>query len=312
MVLGPRLWTDRASTGLRVRLSGMDPVEALRELGGVATFGELLPLTTRAELAAARDSGTIHKPRHNRYCLAGSEDTMRAVARTGGTASHLSAAQEFGWKLKHDPLKPCITLPRSTRKPKGFYELHWSDLSDRERRRNVTSRTRTVIDCARAYEFDVALSVADSAMREGVIDQDDLLVAAARSPRTGRAKALRVAREASALRANPFETCLFVIASTVLGLNVTPQGAVPGVGFVDLLDRVLGIVIEAESLEHHWTKAGLQRDVDRYTTCARLGLVVLRFTWTEVMFAPDDVAAAIADVVRWRTMQAVGRHALAA
>lgn len=290
----------------------MDPVEALRELGGVAPFGELIVLTTRPELRAALADGWIHKPRHNRYCLADTDTTRRAVAHTGGTASHLSAAQEFGWKLKNDPLKPCITLPRSARKPKGSYELHWADLSDREVRRNVTSRTRTVIDCARAYDHDVALSVADSALREGIIDQDDLLLAAARSPRTGRGKALRVAREASHLRANPFETCLYVIATTVLGLSVKPQGEVPGVGFVDLLDRILGIVIEAESLEHHWSKSGLQRDVDRYTTAARLGLVVLRFTWTDVMFHPDEVAAAIAEVVRWRTVQAVGCHALVA
>lgn len=287
-------------------------MDALRELGGVAPFGELIVLTTRAEITDAVADGRIHKPRHNRYCLADAGATLRAVARTGGTASHLSAAQEFGWKLKHDPLRPCITLPRSARKPAGNYELHWADLSDRECRRNVTSRTRTVIDCARAYDFDVALSVADSALREGIVDRDDLLVAAARSPRTGRAKAVRVAQAATHLRANPFESCLHAIAMTVPGLAVVPQGLVPGVGRVDLLDRVLGIVIEAESLEHHWTKAGLQRDVDRYTKAARLGLVVLRFTWADVMFSPHEVAAAIEDVVRWRTRQAVGRHALVA
>ncbi|SEB68785.1 hypothetical protein SAMN04489844_0848 [Nocardioides exalbidus] len=290
----------------------MDPVEALRELGGVATFGELIACTTRSELDRAVHQSRILKPRHNRYCLSTADATRRAVAATGGTASHLSAAQEFGWKLKHDPVKPCITLPRSARKPSGSYELHWADLSDRERRRNVTSRTRTVIDCARSYDFDVALSVADSALREGILDQDDLLVAAARSPRTGRARAQRVAQHASRLRANPFESCLYAIAITVLGLSVKPQGHVPGLGFVDLLDRVLGIVIEAESLEHHWTRAGLQRDVDRYTTAARLGLVVVRFTWADVMHHPDDVATALADVVEWRTMQAVGRHGLAA
>lgn len=289
----------------------MDPVEALRELGGVAPFGELIALTSRPQILAALKAGDIHKPRHNRYCVADGDATQRAVARSGGTASHLTAAQEFGWKLKHDPLKPCITMPRSARKPKGAYELHWGDLSDREVLRNVTSRTRTVIDCARAYDHDVALCVADSALREGIVDRDDLLLAAARSPRTWRAKAFRVAAEASPLRANPFETCLYVIASSVPGVEVVPQGEVPGVGFVDLFDRVLGVVIEAESLEHHWTKAGLQRDVDRYTKAARLGLVVVRFTWTEVMFTPDEVALAIADVVRWRTQQAVGRHALA-
>lgn len=290
----------------------MDPAVALRELGGVGTLRELLVYTNRSQLAAALADGRIHKPRHNRYCLADLDASMRAVARTGGTASHLSAAQQFGWKLKHDPVRPCITLPRSARKPAGTYELHWADLSERELRRNVTSRTRTVIDCARAYDFDVALCVADSALREGIIDADDLLIAAARSPRTGRAKALRVAHAASPLRANPFETCLHVIAMSVPGLDVVPQGEVPGVGRVDLLDRVLGMVIEAESLEHHWTKAGLQRDVDRYTKAARLGLVVLRFSWMDVMFRPDDVRAAIEDVVRWRTMQAVGRHGLVA
>lgn len=290
----------------------MDPVVALRELGGVGTLREVLGLTTRSQLAGAIADGRIHKPRHNRYCIADLEGTPRAVARTGGTASHLSAAQEFGWKLKHDPLRPCVTLPRSARKPRGTYELHWADLSERELRRNVTSRTRTVIDCARAYDFDVALCVADSALREGIIDRDDLLIAAARSPRTGRAKAMRVASEASHLRANPFETCLYVIAASVTGIDVVPQGHVPGVGFVDLLERRLGMVMEAESLEHHWTRAGLQRDVDRYTKAARLGLVVLRFTWAKVMFRPEDVRAAIEDVVRWRTMQAVGRHGLVA
>ena len=285
---------------------------ALRELGGVGTLRELLAYTNRSRLSVALADGRIHKPRHNRYCLADLDASMRAVARTGGTASHLSAAQQFGWKLKHDPVRPCITLPRSARKPAGAYELHWADLSERELRRNVTSRTRTVIDCARAYDFDVALCVADSALREGIIDADDLVIAAARSPRTGRAKALRVAHAATPLRANPFETCLHVIAMSVPGLDVVPQGEVPGVGRVDLLDRVLGMVIEAESLEHHWTKAGLQRDVDRYTKAARLGLVVLRFSWMDVMFRPDDVRAAIEDVVRWRTMQAVGRHGLVA
>ena len=290
----------------------MDPVVALRELGGVGTLRELLAYTTRSQLTAALVAGLVHKPRHNRYCLVDLADSLRAVARTGGTASHLSAAQQFGWKLKHDPVRPCITLPRSARKPAGAYELHWADLSERELRRNVTSRTRTVIDCARAYDFDVALCVADSAVREGIVDRDDLLIAAARSPRTGRAKAQRVAEAADARRANPFETCLHVIAMSVAGMEVAPQGHVPGVGYVDLLERRLGIVLEAESLEHHWSKAGLQRDADRYTKAARLGLVVVRFTWTDVMFRPDDVRAAIEDVVRWRIMQAVGCHGLVA
>ncbi|KRF35076.1 hypothetical protein [Nocardioides sp. Soil805] len=176
----------------------------------------------------------------------------------------------------------------------------------------MTRRVRTVIDCARAYDFDVALCVADSALREGEVTRSDLVSAAERSPRTGRTKVLRVAEFASSKRANPFESCLFAIALTVPGLVVEPQGHVPGVGWVDLLDRRLGIVVEAESFEFHGTLDGLRRDVARYTACARRGLVVARFTWDEVMFRPDDVRAALLDIVRWRTVQAVGSHGLSA
>jgi hypothetical protein len=194
----------------------------------------------------------------------------------------------------------------------GDVEVRWADLPDRDVHRHVTRRVRTVIDCARVHPFDVALSVADSALREGEVTRHELLVAAERSPRTGRAKAVRVAELASAKRANPFESCLFAIALTVPGLVVEPQGLVPGVGRVDLLDRRLGVVIEAESFEFHGTLHGLRRDVGRYTKCARRGLVVARFTWDEVMLGPDDVREALVDVVRWRTVQAVGGHGLSA
>ena len=106
--------------------------------------------------------------------------------------AEVSSAVATSWKkIWKKNLKPLADKRYYTKKqsdaayqPKGSYELHWADLSDRELRRNVTSRTRTVIDCARAYDYDVALSVADSALREGIVDRDDLLLAAARSPRT--------------------------------------------------------------------------------------------------------------------------------
>ena len=54
---------------------------ALRELGGVATLRELLAYTNRSQLSVALADGRIHKPRHNRYCLADLDASMRAVAR---------------------------------------------------------------------------------------------------------------------------------------------------------------------------------------------------------------------------------------
>ena len=87
------------------------------------------------------------------------------------------------------------------------------------------------------------------------------------------------------------------------GLSVVTQHVVKGSGFfaqVDLADRSLGIVIEAEGFENHGTRAALKRDCRRYTGLAARGWVVLRFTWDEVMFEPDYVLAALRETVAER------------
>jgi hypothetical protein len=290
----------------------MDPVTALQRLGGVATYGELMGPTTRSALERAVREDRIVKPCRNRYALVDTDDQVRRAVALGGVLSHLSAALHHDWKVKFPPERMSITVPRSSRTPGAEVEARWADLPDHDVHRHVTRRVRTVTDCARVYDFDVALSVADSALREGEVTRSELVTAAELSLRTGRAKALKVAELASGKRANPFESCLFAIAITVPGLAVTPQGLVPGVGWVDLLDKHLGIVIEAESFEFHGTLDGLRRDVGRYNGCARRGLVVVRFTWDEVMFRPEDVRAALVDVVQWRTDQAAGLHGLSA
>ena len=165
----------------------------------------------------------------------------------------------------------------------------------------------TVIGCARAYDVDVALSVADSALRDRAVTRQQLLAAAKASPRTWRAKALQVVQAADARAANPFESCARAIASEVLGLCVRPQVWIPGVGRVDLADLGLGIVVECESFEFHSDAKSLEKDVRRYTCCARKGLVVVRFTWKEVMFDPEYCRRVLQDVVDLRLQQAVRR-----
>jgi very-short-patch-repair endonuclease len=290
----------------------VDVAQLLRQLGGVATVADFGKSVTHHQLAKAVAAGQIRRPGFNRYTLLDVDAHRRTAAKAGGVTSHLSAALHYGWKVKFDPVRPCVTVPRTSRKPVGVdCELHWATLTDKERHRYVTSRTRTVIDCARAYDFDVALSVADSALREGVIDKDDLEVAAAKSPRTGRARAMEVVRAATPLHANPFESCLAAILRGVPSINAEPQVEIEGVGRVDFLDRRLGMIVEAESLQFHGTRVALERDTKRYASAARLGLVVVRFTWDPVMHWPGEVHDALEDVARWRIMQAVGGHALA-
>jgi very-short-patch-repair endonuclease len=286
----------------------MTPSYVIGIFGGVARGNEIGCLVTRAQVDAALAAGTITRLRRGTYAL-GDLAEVRAVAQArAATVSHLSAAIDHGWKVKWPPAQPTVTLPRNrSRSGVEGLDVRWQDLGPLQVHRGVTRPVETVIGCARAYAFDVALCVADSALREGAVTPRQLLAAAEASPRTGRARALQVVRAADGRAANPFESCARAIAADVRGLRVEPQVWVPGVGRVDLCDLSLGIVVECESYEFHSDATSLERDVRRYTACARRGLVVVRFTWKEVMFDPDYCRRALQDVVDLRLQQAVHR-----
>lgn len=283
----------------------MTPLAALEELGCVASRKQLVamgvPITAITKALEAKE---ITRVRHGKYVAGDGAGLIATAEALGGVVSHLSAALHYGWTLKASPPRPTVTLPRTARSVPGF-ACHWRPLRTDELEDRVTSRIDTVIACARSYDYDVALCVADSALRERTVTQTQLIAAALASPRSGRAKALRVARDADYRSANAFESCTRAIANSVPGLCVRPQAWIGRTARVDLLDKELGIVVECESFAHHGTKEALARDVRRYTALARLGYVVVRFTWAEVMYAPDYVRQALADVVAVRQLQAV-------
>ena len=286
----------------------MRPFEAIRILGGVARWNEIECLVSREDVDAELAAGTITRLRRGTYALGDLEDVRARAQAVAGTVTHLSAAVSHGWKVKHPPDRPTITLPRNRSLPDDeSLQIFWQDLGPMQTYRGVARPVETVIGCARAYPFDEALCVADSALREKAVPHEQLLAAAEASPRTGRARAVAVVRAADGRAANPFESCTRAIAREVRGLAVRPQVPIRGVGRVDLADLDLGIVVECESFEFHSDAASLRRDVRRYTSCARRGLLVVRFTWTEVMFDPDYCRRALQDVVDLRLQQAVRR-----
>ena len=124
----------------------------------------------------------------------------------------------------------------------------------------------------------------------------------------------RVAAEASADAANPFESVLRAIALDVPGLRVRPQQVVrsPVVwARPDLVDEDLGLVLEADSFAWHDDRAALDRDANRDHRSVASGWVVLRFTWEQVMLRPDEVRLVLGLVVA-RLSQLSGTRTVAA
>ena len=90
---------------------------------------------------------------------------------------------------------------------------------------------------------------------------------------------------------------LRAIALDVPGLQVQAQRTIPGIGRPDLVDRVLRLVVEAESFEFHGRRRMLKHDCERYNAFVVDGWLVIRFAWEHVMFEPAYVAGVLRAMV---------------
>jgi very-short-patch-repair endonuclease len=283
----------------------MDPAALLRRRGGFATRAQLLQVFERKDIDEALAAGDIIWLARGRYGL---PDLDLAVATAHGlnaVLSHTSAALWHGWEVKSVPRRTHVTVPRRRRIEAGpLVRRHRGDLAPEDVVNGiVTSIERTLSDCLRGLPFDEALSIGDSALRNGV---DPAVLArlanAVRGP--GSPNALRVAQHADHAAANPFESCLRSIAIRIPGLDVRAQRLVIGSRQTvrpDLVDERLRVVLEADSFEWHGDRAALKRDARRYNFLIIDGWLVLRFAYEDVMFDPGYVFDVLHCLVDTRT-----------
>ncbi len=245
-----------------------------------------------------------------RYALPTAETARRTAAGLTAVASHTSAASHWGWPLEIVPDRPHVTVHRARRlttSQRSQAISHRRDLmADEVVDGWVTSPVRTVIDCCLDLPWDEALTVFDSSWRAGLTPRE-VQLATRRLPVQQRRRVLMVARAADPRAANPFESVLRSIATTVPGwapvpqLGITTRGRAGRAHFaVDLADEDLHIVLEADSFEFHGKRKALDRDCRRYDRLVVDGWLVLRFSWEMVMTEPHLVRQLIADAVELR------------
>ena len=242
--------------------------------------------------------GQIVRLARGRYALPEAHEATVAAARISGVVSHASAALLHGWEVACRPERPAVIVPRG-RRVRGTttgIDLRHRNLEDHEIDAGRTSPHRTVIDCAKDLPFAQALSIADSALRHDAVDHGHLLRLADGLSTNGRRQAMRVAAEATARAANPFESVLRAIALDVPGLHVVPQVEIEDADVYirpDLVDIERRMVLEADSYEFHGGRQALKRDCARYNTLTLMGWTVLRFAWEHVMLQPEYVRAVL-------------------
>lgn len=274
--------------------AGVDPVEALERLGGIARARDLLQLCSRRVLARAVAEERVRRAGRGRYVLPAADQARRAATLYGAYLVHLSAAMHWGWEVRFRPDRPQLAVRRGREVPSSqAADIQRVDLDSADVDGWATTPLLTVLMCARDLPFADALAVADSALRHGDVTKDELL----RAARNERER--RVAHYADRRAANPFESSLRAIVIEC-GVGVIPQYQVEARGLVlhpDLVDPIAGVVFEAESWEFHGKDRGaFEADCERYTALVVTGWRVLRFTWAEVMLDPAYVRACLREL----------------
>jgi very-short-patch-repair endonuclease len=275
--------------------------DVLRDLGGVARRAALLTAVSRKDLELAIVAGDVVRDARGRYALPDADEGRRLAHKYGGVLGLTTAAIHHGWAVRAVPPVPQVIISRGrrVRGPVSEVALHFAELTPEQKLDGVTTPETTIDQCLRRLPFADALTVADSALREGFGAQA-LTEIADKATGPGAPQARRVARLATPDAANPLESSLRSIAVDIPGLAVRPQVRLDDGAFLvrpDLVDEGLRLVLEADSFEWHGKRSALAEDTRRYNMLVVAGWTVLRFCYEDVMFDEAAVRRTLTEAV---------------
>ena len=280
----------------------MDPLDAFRraERHGLCTWRQLRGQgVSSVAVSRAVGSGALRRVHRGVYAAGDlkARDRALAVMRAGAVVSHTTAAALWGFDLVRTE-RAEVTWPRNWNgvRPPGV-RIHRADHLEVEALGGVrlTSRIRTLVDCARTLPLEEAVAVIDSALRQGSVTAEELSSAARSASGPGSAKV----RHAFSLADGRAESVLESVLRVVLrlaGVGAEPQVVIRvGEEFVARVDLLVDgwLVIEADGFAYHSATGDFRRERRAHNALVLAGFCVLRFTWHDVLTTPDHVAATV-------------------
>jgi very-short-patch-repair endonuclease len=285
----------------------VDAVDAVRGLGGRARWAELRAGVSRRALDRAVGQERLVRAA-GVYSLPDSDRALVAARELRGVVSHRSAAEHHGFAVPPLPdgelVSHAVALRPKARRANLPHDVRpfYCALTEDDIHGRVLTKVATVAFCLRDLSFREALSIGDSAVRQGVpLDEIRSRVGELRGRGAAQARARVELLDGRA--ANAFESCARAILLEAGILGFEPQVTIryrgQFVGIVDLAHRRLRIVIECDGFETHGTLDAMTNDCTRHTNLAAAGWRTLRFTWYQVNFCREWMLERVLDTVRW-------------
>jgi very-short-patch-repair endonuclease len=260
------------------------------ELGGIARTVELARVgIDEYSLKRAVRSGEISRVREGVYATSDTPaDVIIAVAHGGvlGCVSRLRAARL--WVLEQDDDRVHVSMPRSGRRRRHDdceCVIHWSGSSPSGAVATLVDALAQVLGCLGVEDFFVAL---ESALRKRLLDRATLERLRTRIPVMHRWLV-----DFARWDADSGLESLLRLRLRRIGLSLTSQVRIPGVGHVDF---VLGdlLVLEVDGVPGHADSAeSRHKDLVRDAVASTYGLDTLRFDYALVVHDWPLVEAAI-------------------
>jgi very-short-patch-repair endonuclease len=285
----------------------VDAVDAVRGLGGRARWAELRAGVSRRALDRAVAQQRLVRVA-GVYSLPESDRSLVVARQLRGIVSHRSAAEHHGFAVPPLPdgelashavaLRPKARRTNLPTDVRAYYcALAEDDIDGR-----VLTKVATVAFCLRDLTSREALSIGDSAVRQGVPPHE--IRSRVRELRgRGAARARARVELLDGRAANAFESCARTILLEAGLLGFEPQVTIryrgQFVGIVDLAHRRLRVVIECDGFETHGSLQAMTNDCTRHTNLTAAGWRTLRFTWYQVNFCPEWVLERIVDTLLW-------------
>ncbi len=283
----------------------MDPAQACTELGGAATFAELLSAgVTRRTLTRAVSVGEIFRIAKGIYAIPAATSIVRAEAVYRGTHTCVTALARHGLPVQRKDSKVHLAIPASAnlaprlRSPCDV-RLHWHEGS-----LAAASTVLGAIDAAALCLSDMdQLAAIDAALNSGKLTVEDL----DRLRVTAASRIAWLRQHCDPTCQSPPETFARV-AMREAGLPVRTQVPITGVGRVDfVVDGT--VVVEIDGKTYHMNERAFWEDRRRDRVAQLGGLMALRYTREDVERDLSGLVEEVTAVVNGQRLRA-GRRVL--
>jgi very-short-patch-repair endonuclease/predicted transcriptional regulator of viral defense system len=227
---------------------------------------------------------------------------MAAVLACGPKAVlfHRSAADHLG-------LRPCsrravdVTVPGRAGKERSGIDVHRAtglDERDAQTVRGIpcTTVARTLLDLATTIDKTALERAVEQAEKLRIFDLAAVVDVTTRAGDQRRAAALREALATYAPEPAFTRSELekrFLALCRMAGVPMPRTNNVTKADEIDFTWPDRRLMVEADSLRHHGTRAAFERDRRRDQQLTAAGWRVVRFTWRQVDETPADVAATL-------------------